>query len=129
MLPDLQVLEGVFTYKLNGTVGQMQAGESVSIPPVCPHALAIKASTVLSPPAGASHQRHTVRCKARYTGSISSRMQLMLAVRCPAQGVSHQFWNNETDTDMMIRITLEPALSSEAFFENIMGLQKDGYGR
>mmetsp|Transcript_23769 Transcript_23769/g.61747 ORF Transcript_23769/g.61747 Transcript_23769/m.61747 type:complete len:242 (+) Transcript_23769:200-925(+) len=71
-----EVLEGVFTYKLNGTVGQMQAGESVSIPP----------------------------------------------------GVSHQFWNNETDTDMMIRITLEPALSSEAFFENIMGLQKDGYG-
>eukprot|EP00193_Tetraselmis_chui_P018645 CAMPEP_0177771548 /NCGR_PEP_ID=MMETSP0491_2-20121128/11666_1 /TAXON_ID=63592 /ORGANISM="Tetraselmis chuii, Strain PLY429" /LENGTH=171 /DNA_ID=CAMNT_0019289135 /DNA_START=307 /DNA_END=822 /DNA_ORIENTATION=+ len=70
-----EVFGGVMTYRLNGTVNQLNVGEIAVVEP----------------------------------------------------GIDHQFWNNETSAELKIKVTLEPALSSEAFFEQLVGLTRDGY--
>mmetsp|Transcript_10559 Transcript_10559/g.30071 ORF Transcript_10559/g.30071 Transcript_10559/m.30071 type:complete len:236 (+) Transcript_10559:146-853(+) len=41
-------------------------------------------------------------------------------------GVAHQFWNNHSKP-LSLKVTLEPALTGEVFFENCWGLYRQGY--
>lgn len=58
-------------------------------------------------------------------GHVSANSTAAETPICVPPGVSHAFWNAQSDTDLHVDVTLTPPGNSEAYFRTLTGFAKD----